>query len=771
MRRFYCLVLFLSLSVVAFPAAAQTMLGTVNVGNDAYYLAANNVTNKVYVVNTCGNDPNCGSNSPATVTVIDGLTHNVTATITVGLFAEFVVANTVTNKIYVTNRHSNSVSVIDGASNTVVATIPVGRNPVIADVNTVTNKIYVANNGNGQGTTMSVIDGNTNTVTATVTVGNYPTSLAVNSVTNKIYVVNYCGNQFGCNATPAPGTVSVVDGNTNTVTNTVTVGVGPAIVFVNPVTNKIWVQNSCGNDLSCDITGDNSQVVGTITQIDGVTMDTLTANAGQGFGAMAINLVANKIYGSNTTDNTETIVDGVTLNTNTVTVGTAPDDVEVNGATNKIYVCNSGDNTVTMIDGATLTTTTTPVGNTPVEAWVNPFTDQVYVSNVGDNTVSVLGGVGANAVQFVSLTPCRVVDTRNPDGPFGGPPIAGGAFRDFPLPEGACNIPSTALGYSLNVTVVPAVTLGYLTIWPTGEQQPLVSTVNSLDGRIKANAAIVPAGAGGAVRVFASNTTQVVLDVNGYFETPSDQTLEFHPLTPCRIADTRNPSGPLGGPFLAEKTERDFPVLQSTCIPQGVTPSAYSFNFTVVPHPTGQILGYLKVWPTGDQQPLVSTLNNLTATIVANAAIVGPGTGGAIAVYPDETTDLVIDINGYFAPPGAGGLSLYPVAPCRVIDTRKVGNGQPFMHELTVSVGGSSCAPPSTAQAYVFNATVVPSGSLGYLTLWADGQSQPTASTLNAIDGAITSNMAIVPTTNGSVDAYAAGLTQLVLDISGYFAP
>lgn len=106
-----------------------------------------------------------------------------------------------------------------------------------------------------------------------------------------------------------------------------------------------------------------------------------------------------------------------------------------------------------------------------------------------------------------------------------------------------------------------------------------------------------------------------------------------------------------------------------------------------------------------------------------------------------------------------------------MIDTRKVGNGQPFMHELTVSVGGSSCAPPSTAQAYVFNATVVPSGSLGYLTLWADGQSQPTASTLNAIDGAITSNMAIVPTTNGSVDAYAAGLTQLVLDISGYFAP
>jgi hypothetical protein len=88
-----------------------------------------------------------------------------------------------------------------------------------------------------------------------------------------------------------------------------------------------------------------------------------------------------------------------------------------------------------------------------------------------------------------------------------------------------------------------------------------------------------------------------------------------------------------------------------------------------------------------------------------------------------------------------------------------------------VNVTSSPCAPPSTAQAFVFNATVIPSGSLSYLTLWPDGEMQPVVSTLNAVDGAITSNMAIVPTNNGSIDAYAAGLTQLVLDISSYFAP
>jgi hypothetical protein len=67
--------------------------------------------------------------------------------------------------------------------------------------------------------------------------------------------------------------------------------------------------------------------------------------------------------------------------------------------------------------------------------------------------------------------------------------------------------------------------------------------------------------------------------------------------------------------------------------------------------------------------------------------------------------------------------------------------------------------------------TVVPTGSLGYLTLWPQGQTRPVVSTLNALDAAITSNLAIVPTTNGSISAFASNLTHMILDISGYFAP
>jgi len=65
--------------------------------------------------------------------------------------------------------------------------------------------------------------------------------------------------------------------------------------------------------------------------------------------------------------------------------------------------------------------------------------------------------------------------------------------------------------------VVPAGYLGYLSVWPAGSSRPLVSTLNSWDGSIVANAAIVPAGSGGAISFFVTNRTHLVVDINGYF--------------------------------------------------------------------------------------------------------------------------------------------------------------------------------------------------------------------------------------------------------------
>jgi hypothetical protein len=294
--------------------------------------------------------------------------------------------------------------------------------------------------------------------------------------------------------------------------------------------------------------------------------------------------------------------------------------------------------------------------------------------------------------------------------------------------------------------------------------------LNSLDGRIKANAAIVPAGASGDVSVYATDTTNVILDIDGYFAPVSGSTLAFYTLPPCRVADTRQDTFPpgLGSPYLTGGQERPFPILNATACNIPSSAAAYSLNFTVVPHGP---LGYLTVWPTGGSRPNVSTLNDIPGQIIANAAIVVAGASGEVSVYPTNDTDLVIDINGYFAAAGPGGLSLYGVPPCRVIDTRNMGGAFRGTRSPPVDVVDTGCGTSSLAQAFVFNATVVPQGALGYLTLWPDGIGRPGVSTLNALDGSISSNMAVVPTTNGKVDAYASGLTQLVLDISSYFAP
>ena len=85
---------------------------------------------------------------------------------------------------------------------------------------------------------------------------------------------------------------------------------------------------------------------------------------------------------------------------------------------------------------------------------------------------------------------------------------------------------------------------------------------------------------------------------------------------------------------------------------------------------------------------------------------------------------------------------------------------------------GESGGVLSQSQAYLLNATVVLLGSLGYQTLWPDGEQQPYVSTLNAYDGAISSNMAAVPAGNNSkIEAHAnrTGTTNLILDISSYF--
>ncbi len=384
------------------------------------------------------------------------------------------------------------------------------------------------------------------------------------------------------------------------------------------------------------------------------------------------------------------------------------------------------------------------------------------------NGVNALAAGGAKGpLIFVPVTPCRVSDTRNEPDAFGGPKLGAKAIREFDVPDSGCTIPSTAVAYALNITVVPDGPLQYLTTWPSGQVRPFVSTLNS-DGRIKGNAAIVPAGVKGGVNIYVTDPTHVILDISGYFlPAASTSGLQFFPLAPCRIADTREAASSLGGPLLTGGVARAFPVLSSNCnIPPAA--QAYSLNLTAVPRSS---LLFVTAWPSGQVQPLASILNAPNGTAAANAAIIPAGANGSISTFASSDTDLVIDINGYFAPAASGGSYFYSLPPCRVLDTR-IANAQPSSGISAVDVANSGCQASASANAYALNATVVPTGPLAYLTLFPNGQATvPFVSTLNADANTVSSNAAIVPSSNGSINAYASGPTYLILDLFGYFAP
>jgi hypothetical protein len=320
-----------------------------------------------------------------------------------------------------------------------------------------------------------------------------------------------------------------------------------------------------------------------------------------------------------------------------------------------------------------------------------------------------------------------------------------------------------------------------MTVWPTHAPFPNASTLNSLDGRWVANASIMPAGTGGSISVIASDDADVIIDINGYFDHPSNpQGLFFYPLPPCRITDTRvgqGQSGAFGPPFMTGGSARDFPVRSSTC---AIPPAAqvYSMNITALPR-TRQ-LGYLSIWGTGEPFPPVSTLNSLTGTVVANAAIVTAGPSGAVTVYVTDDTELIIDINGYFAPWAPGALQFYSVNPCRIADTRatqgksgafgppSIGGGT----SRTLPVPLSGCPAPSWAGAYDLNITALPLGYLGWVTTWPAGQPEAIVSTLNSLTGTVVANAAVVPAgTGGKINFFASNTTDLIVDLNGYFGP
>jgi hypothetical protein len=133
----------------------------------------------------------------------------------------------------------------------------------------------------------------------------------------------------------------------------------------------------------------------------------------------------------------------------------------------------------------------------------------------------LLANVPPVPLAFHPLPPCRILDTRNPDGPLGGPALAANALRSFDL-AGSCGLPASAAVVSTNVVVVTPAAPGSLRIFASDAANPPTGMVSVTSGRTRSNNGLTSVSRGGTASVTVQNLSAApihfAVDVNGYFQ-------------------------------------------------------------------------------------------------------------------------------------------------------------------------------------------------------------------------------------------------------------
>jgi YVTN family beta-propeller protein len=385
----------------------------------------------------------------AKVTIIDGANNSVITTVPVGVYPICLEYNSTDNLVYCANLHSRDITLIDAANNSPITTWlfwdepadmawngienelwcvgktawanypgffhtssdanfraiiwnatdnkmyfsdlrndylyihypdsstgrSVGISPTALCWNATSNKVYCANRNN-----VSVIDGITDNVIDTITTGNKPVRLFWNSADNKVY----CFNNWSDN-------ITVIDGVTDTVITTVQIkypyddgdAAKPQLILNDQNDKLYFPQPEC-----CEvriINGGNNNIIEDV--VLGIKPYALTWNE-----------TSNKLYSINWNprygDGSISIIDGLSmLPISTLPVGNTPIDVVWNGTNNTIYCANRDSDNLTVIDGISdLVIDTIAVGDQPEDILWNSASNKIYTANRNGNNVSIIDG-------------------------------------------------------------------------------------------------------------------------------------------------------------------------------------------------------------------------------------------------------------------------------------------------------------------------------------------------------------------------------------------
>ncbi len=331
----------------------------------------------------------------------------------------------------------------------------------------------------------------------------------------------------------------------------------------------------------------------------------------------------------------------------------------------------------------------------------------------GTTTVFALEPVGAHRYEAAG-SGGRILDTRS------GNRLAAGSTTTVAVP----GLPAAGVNAVLvNVTVTDPVGPGFVSLYGGGAW-PGTSTLNAQRaGRTVANATIVPVAGDGTITVYTQSATHLVIDLLGRFVAASSSAEgRMVPLAPARLLDTRD-----GGVRPAAGSTTDVTVLGRG----GVPATGVAAVVATVTAAEGTGVGFVAAYPAGVTWPGTSTLNvDRAGQNVPNLAVIPVGAGGAVRLFTQPSTHLILDVVGYVtdatAPVRANGLMI-PAGPGRLLDTR---TGSRPTAGSTTAVPAGTPAFGIGAAAFV-NVTATGNTAAGFVTGWSGQGTVPGTSSLN----------------------------------------
>lgn len=233
--------------------------------------------------------------------------------------------------------------------------------------------------------------------------------------------------------------------------------------------------------------------------------------------------------------------------------------------------------------------------------------------------------------------------------------------------------------------------------------------------------------------------------------------VRFEPVAPYRLVDSRIGQG-------TTRLQAGKVVKIDVASPDVMAVSA---NFVAV-GPDGY--GFITAYNCTETRPEVSTLNFRPGEFVANQAVV-PLQNGKMCLYSLVSTDVVVDVNGFFH--GDAASAFTPETPDRLLDTRA--DGQKRLRageERVLKIAGPNGAAPADATGVSLNVTVEQPAGAGFLKVYPCGLPAGTEiSTVNYAAGEIRPNSVVVPVDeSGKVCFQSLVATDVIVDYTGYFS-